>query len=58
MQVDEKLELITRNLEEVLTIEDLRKMLEEKAKLNHYIGFEISGKIHLGSGLATSLKIK
>ncbi|MFH1752250.1 MAG: tyrosine--tRNA ligase, partial [archaeon] len=46
------------NLEEVLTIEDLRKMLEEKAKLNHYIGFEISGKIHLGSGLATSLKIK
>lgn len=58
MNLNEKLELIKKNLEEVLTPEDLNKLLEEGEKLKHYIGFEISGKIHLGTGLMCMLKVK
>lgn len=58
MNNEEKFELITRNLEEVLTPEDLREMLEGKEKLKHYIGFEISGKIHIGTGLMCMSKVK
>jgi tyrosyl-tRNA synthetase len=57
MNIDEKINLITRNLEEVLTIEDLKKLVEKRKKLIHYIGFEVSGLLHLGSGILSSLKI-
>lgn len=50
--------LITRNLEEVLTEEELKSLIESETPLKHYIGFEISGKVHLGTGFATMLKIK
>jgi tyrosyl-tRNA synthetase len=53
-----KLELITRNTEEIMTEEDLKVLLKEKEKLKHYIGFEISGKIHLGTGLMCMSKVK
>ncbi|MBI5884691.1 tyrosine--tRNA ligase [archaeon] len=53
-----RLELISRNTEEVLTQEDLRQLIEQGIKLNHYIGFEISGKIHLGTGLMAMQKVK
>lgn len=49
---------ITRNLEEVLTEEELREALDSGKKLKHYIGFEISGKIHLGTGLLSMGKVK
>lgn len=58
MTTDEKVKLITRNLEEILTEEDLRKLIESGTPLKHYIGFEISGKPHLGSGLSLMYKIK
>jgi len=58
LSVEEKFELITRNLEEILTSEDLRELLENGEKLKHYIGFEISGKIHIGSGLMCMSKLK
>ncbi len=54
----DKFKLITQNLEEVLTPEDLKILLENKERLIHYIGFEISGWVHLGTGLMTALKIK
>ncbi len=54
----DKFELISRNLDEILTEDDLRQVLAKKEKLNHYIGFEISGSIHLGTGLVTALKIR
>lgn len=57
MTTDEKLKLITRNLEEVLTIEELRKLIESDTPLKHYIGFEISGKLHIGY-LFTLMKVK
>jgi len=58
MSVDEKIELIKRNTSEIIGEDELRNLLKENEKLNHYIGFEISGKIHLGTGLMTMLKIK
>lgn len=58
MSNDEKFNLITRNLEEVLTPEELKTLLESGQPLRHYIGFEISGKVHLGQGLAVMQKVK
>jgi len=52
------LKLIKRNTEEILTEEDLRVMLESGEKLNTILGFEISGKPHLGHGLVCMSKVK
>jgi tyrosyl-tRNA synthetase len=38
--------------------EDLKKLLESGEKIKHYIGFEISGKPHLGHGLVCMSKVK
>ncbi len=57
MTPDEKFKLITRNLEETLTEEELKTLIESGTPLKHYIGFEISGKLHLGY-LFTLLKVK
>lgn len=48
MTTDKKVKLITRNLEEVLTDEELQALIESGTPLKHYIGFEISGKGHVG----------
>lgn len=48
MTTDERFKLITRNLSEVLTEEDLKHLLETDTPLRHYIGFEVSGKLHIG----------
>ena len=58
MTNDEKFNLITRNLEETLTPEELKSLIESGTPLKHYIGFEISGKVHLGTGLYAMLKIR
>jgi len=58
MTNDEKYKLITRNLEETLTPEELKSYLDNEVTLKHYIGFEISGKVHLGTGLASMYKIR
>lgn len=58
MDLNEKLELIGRNTTEVIGEEELKELLKNNEKIKHYIGFEISGKIHLGTGLMTMLKIK
>ncbi len=48
MTTDEKIALITRNLEETLTEGELKALIESGTPLRHYIGFEISGKLHIG----------
>jgi len=58
MDIDKRMELIERNLEEVLTPEELHELLNNKERLKHYIGFEISGKIHIGTGLMCMSKVK
>ncbi|MDD2823280.1 MAG: tyrosine--tRNA ligase [Candidatus Daviesbacteria bacterium] len=57
MTTEEKIKLITRNLEEVLTEEELKKLIESGTPLKHYIGYEISGKLHIGH-FFTLLKVK
>lgn len=58
MDTKNKLALIKRNTEEILSAADLKSLIESKTQLNHYIGFEISGKIHLGTGLFSMSKVK
>lgn len=48
MDITEKLRLITRNAEEVVTEEELRQLIETKEKPRAYVGYEPSGEIHLG----------
>ena len=57
MTTDEKFNLITRNLEETLTEEELKNLIDSGTPLKHYIGFEISGKGHAG-WVYTMQKIK
>jgi len=58
MDVMSKLEIIKKPpVEEILTETDLRELLESGRKLKHYIGFEISGRMHLGTGIGCMLKV-
>jgi len=56
-QVEKRVKLVARNTEEVLTKDDLRALISSGTKLRHYIGFEISGKVHLGQGLICMGKV-
>ncbi len=60
-------EAVLFNTSEVLpsgeSLDEELKVLVDEAnrtgeKLYHYIGFEISGQVHIGSGIATAIKIK
>jgi tyrosyl-tRNA synthetase len=51
----QSLEAVT---EEIIGRDELQKYLDSNDKLKHYIGFEISGILHLGSGLMTGLVIR
>ncbi len=55
---EEKISLIARNTDEVMTDDDLKMMIESGQQINHYIGFEISGMVHLGTGLVCMQKVK
>jgi len=52
----DKINIITNNTSEVVTIEELKKVFE-KSKPKGYIGFEPSGTVHLGWKICTK-KIK
>ncbi len=59
MDLERKIELVKRKpAEEVITEEELRQLFQTNEHPKHYIGFEISGKVHLGSGLITAMKVK
>lgn len=49
--------LIERNCAEVLTHDELVRLIESDTPLRHYIGFEISGRVHLGQGLVCMSKV-
>ncbi len=58
MDLEEKIELICRPpTEEVLTLEELRQLLQTNEHPGHYIGFEISGMLHLGNFIVSGFKI-
>tara|TARA_Y100000310_G_C20682631_1_gene816890 strand:+ start:637 stop:1593 length:957 start_codon:yes stop_codon:yes gene_type:complete len=48
MNTDEKLELIKRNTEEIVSLPELEKLLKSKSKPVVYCGYEPSGPLHLG----------
>jgi len=58
MDINKRFQLIKRNTEEILGEEELKERLRTGEGLRHYIGFEISGKIHLGTGLMCMSKVK
>ncbi len=58
MDSERKFDLITRNLDEVLVADEVKAYIEQGIPLNHYIGFEISGKIHIGTGFMSMFKVK
>ena len=58
MDIQQRYELITQNTQEVLTEESIRHLLKTNTSIKHYIGFEISGKIHIGTGIVCMSKIK
>ena len=53
-----RIELIERNTAEILGRDELPGLLESGQQLRHYIGFEISGKAHLGTGLISMAKVR
>lgn len=59
MDIERKVELVKRApAQEVVTEKELRECFENYSHPKHYIGFEISGHVHLGTGLCTALKVK
>ncbi len=48
MDVESRLELMTRCVEEVVTLEELRSAVETGVKLKGYLGYEPSGLFHIG----------
>lgn len=58
MDIETKLELIkSEPLEEIITEQDLRSILEGNEHPKHYIGLEISGMLHIGHLLVNGKKI-
>lgn len=54
-----RLELLKRPpTEEIIREEELRQLLEREEHPKMYIGFEISGFVHLGTGLISMSKVK
>src|SRR3989344_2630219 len=49
---------LIKNLAEVITEDELRERLASGEPLTHYIGFEISGYVHIGQGIMSALVIK
>ncbi len=58
MDINERVQLITRNLDEVIGADEVAGLLNQNIPLRHYIGFEISGRLHLGTGLICMQKIR
>jgi tyrosyl-tRNA synthetase len=50
--------LIERNTAEVLGADELPGLIESGREIRHYIGFEISGKAHLGTGIMSMSKVR
>lgn len=48
MNVEERFSLLARNTEEIVTEEELKKLLADNPSPRSYIGFEPSGLVHLG----------
>lgn len=50
----DRIELIKRNVQEIVTEDELNKLLNEKEEPTAYVGYEPSGKIHMGHVLTVN----
>jgi tyrosyl-tRNA synthetase len=57
MDIDKRLELIKEVGEEIITEEDLKKLLSEKKNPIAYDGFEPSGRIHIAQGVMRAINV-
>ncbi|MBS7630196.1 tyrosine--tRNA ligase [Candidatus Bathyarchaeota archaeon] len=57
MDLERRYELCVRNLEEIITPDELRQMLEVVDHPKGYVGFETSGLMHAGTGLIVGKKM-
>ena len=48
MDTEERFNLLARNTEEIVTVEELKRILDTNPSPRSYIGFEPSGLVHLG----------
>jgi len=55
---EQRIDIVTRNAQEIVTREELRALLETEAKPKAYWGFESSGLMHIGMGSVCGSKIK
>lgn len=59
MDIERRIELVLRPpTEEVVTGNELRELLESATHPRHYIGYEISGLMHLGSLFIAGYKVR
>lgn len=58
LDIEKRLDLITRNTVEIITRDELRSLLETKTRPRAYWGFESSGLMHIGLGLVCGSKIR
>ncbi len=58
MDVEERVNLVTKNTAEVITKEELLNLLETKERPRVYVGYEISGFVHIGMGLISIRKLR
>jgi len=58
LTIEEQVELVVKNAEEVILKKEIKQILEDKNNPRTYIGFELSGLVHLGTGIVCGNKIK
>ena len=57
MDTESRLKLVTSNLQEIITVDELRNLLETNDQPRGYVGFEPSGIMHAGTGLIVGKKM-
>jgi tyrosyl-tRNA synthetase len=57
MDTDTRFRLVSQNLQEIITRDELRELLETKDMPRGYVGFEPSGMMHAGTGLIVGKKM-
>jgi len=57
MSVDDRLDLVLRGAEEVVTRDELRALLSKGGRPRAYVGLEPSGLMHIGTGFIVASKV-
>ena len=58
MDTESRLELVSRNLQEIIVKDELQNLLETNDHPRGYVGFEPSGIMHAGTGLIVGKKMR